>query len=288
MKKVLITGATGNTGTEVIHALSRINHELDLYAGVRNAEKDKQKFAGHNIKCIPFDFIDINTYKPALLNCDLLFLLRPPQLSDVKKYFKPLIDAAKECGIQHIVFLSVQGAQNSNIIPHHKIEKLIIESKISYTFLRPAYFMQNFTTTLRNDLLQKKRIFLPAGKAKFTIIDVRDVGEAAAIILSNHTKHINQAYDLTNHEQLCFQEMAEKISKGTGNYISYISPNLLRFFFTKRKEQTPVMMILVMIMLHYFPRFQKTPPVSNRTEKLTGKSSVTFDQFVQDYKEFLG
>jgi len=80
-------------------------------------------------------------------------LLRPPQISDVKKYFAPLVETAKKSSIKHIVFLSVQGVDNSKIIPHHKIEKSIVDSKIIYTFLRPAYFMQNFTTTLRNDLV---------------------------------------------------------------------------------------------------------------------------------------
>ena len=80
-------------------------------------------------------------------------MLRPPQISDVKKYFAPLVETAKKSSIKHIVFLSVQGVDNSKIIPHHKIEKSIVDSKIIYTFLRPAYFMQNFTTTLRNDLV---------------------------------------------------------------------------------------------------------------------------------------
>ena len=40
--------------------------------------------------------------------------------------------------------------------------------------------MQNFTTTLRRELVERKRIFLPAGKARFTLIDVRDIGAVAA------------------------------------------------------------------------------------------------------------
>ena len=79
-------------------------------------------------------FTDLATYRAALDGCDLLFLLRPPQISEVGKYFKPLIDMAKTCNIQHILFLSVQGVEHSSIIPHHKIEQLIVASKIPYTF----------------------------------------------------------------------------------------------------------------------------------------------------------
>ncbi len=287
MKNILITGATGNVGLAVIKALSEIRHQLNIIAGVRDLETDKEKLAAYNISLKQFDFTDITSYASALAYCDILFLLRPPQISAVEKYFKPLIHTAKEVGITHIVFLSVQGVEKSKIIPHHKIEKLIIESKIPFTFLRPAYFMQNFTTTLRNDLVNKKSIFLPAGNAKFTLIDVRDIGTVAAKILMDVTKHINKSYELTCNEKWTFKEMAAQLSKGLGINIQYQSPNLLHFYLTKRKEKMPSMLILVMIMLHYFPRFQKEPSITNWVEKITGKQPTTFNQFINNNKSDL-
>jgi uncharacterized protein YbjT (DUF2867 family) len=287
MTNVLITGATGNVGTAVLAALQNIEHSLDVYAGVRNVDADKIKLAQYKIKFSPFDFTDISTYANALGGCDVLFLLRPPQISEVKKYFQPMLETCVAQGVQHIVFLSVQGVESSSIIPHHKIEKLIVDSKIPYTFLRPAYFMQNFTTTLRDELVQKKRIFLPAGNAKFTLIDVRDIGLVAAKILISTTLHINKSYELTNQEKLTFAEMAATLSSILGFKIQFISPNLIRFFLTKRKEKMPVMLILVMIMLHYFPRFQKEPAITDWVEKIIGREAITFAQFIKDNKTLL-
>ena len=68
-----------------------------------------------------------------------------------------------------------KGAENNRFIPNHKTEQLLICSGLAYTLLRPAYFMQNFTTTLRADLVERHRIFLPAGRARFTLIDVDDI-----------------------------------------------------------------------------------------------------------------
>jgi uncharacterized protein YbjT (DUF2867 family) len=284
MRKILVTGATGNVGMEVIKALQKFDNQLDIIAGVRNIEQDKAKLSGYKTQFQLFDFENISTYLPALRHCDTLFLLRPPQLSEVKKYFKPLINTAKETGVKHIIFLSVQGVEKSTIIPHHKIEKLIVESEIPYTFLRPAYFMQNFATTLRDDLVQKKRIFLPAGDANFTLIDVRDIGEVAAKIIVNPNKFLNKACDLTANEALTFQEMADKLSAGLGVKINYESPNLWHFFWQKRKENVPFAFILVLIMLHYLPRFQKTPPITEGVKKMLGKEPITFDAFVKDNK----
>lgn len=284
MIKVLITGATGNVGIEVIAALLKIEHDLEIHAAVREIESGNEKPVNFNLKKIKFDFTNRETFVPALQDIDLLFLLRPPQLSDVSKCFAPLIETAKQSGVKHIVFLSVQGVENSKIIPHHKIEQLIVDSKIPYTFLRPAYFMQNFTTTLHSELVNNQRIYLPAGQAKFTLIDIKDIGAVAAKVLTEPQKHINKSYELTNHETLTFTEMAEKISRGIGKKIDFISPNLVQFFLAKQKENMPFLFILVMIMLHYLPRFQNISKTTYWVETITGQEPKSFDEFVVSNK----
>jgi len=285
--KLLITGATGNVGLSVIKHISNQSNNLQVFAGVRNIETDTHILKNYNVSLVPFDFENIQTFKPALKDIDVLFLLRPPQLANVSKFFEPLIDEAIRSKIKQIIFSSVQGVENSKIIPHHKIEKLITQSKIGFTFLRPAYFMQNFTTTLHADLVNKQRIYLPAGQAKFTLIDVDDIGSVAAKIITEPQNHINKSYELTNNETLTFSVMAEKISNGIGKNIEFVSPNLLQFFLTKRKEKVPLMFILVMIMLHYLPRFQKTPKTTQWVQIITGKAPKSFDDFVASNKQKL-
>jgi len=284
MTTILITGATGNIGMEVLNALTNMSHQSAVYAGVRDIGLDSKKTAKFKVGNIHFDFTDNKTYKPALQNIDILFLLRPPQISNVNLYFKPLIDIAKQLSVKHIVFLSVQGVEKSKIIPHHKIEQLILESKIPYTFLRPAYFMQNFTTTLHDDLVNKKRIYLPAGNSKFTLVDVSDVGEVTAKILTEIKNHVNMSYELTSNEKLTFSEMAFKLSNGLNRIINYISPGLFSFYLTKRRENIPAALIIVMIMLHYLPRFQKEPQTTNCIKNILKREPKSFDQFITENK----
>lgn len=284
MPKVLITGATGNVGLAVIKALYPLPPGFTIYAGLRDVAADNALLTGYDLHSVAFDFTDSSTYQPALSRCDVLFLLRPPQISDVETYFKPLIAEAKQQGVSHIIFLSVQGVERSSIIPHHKIEKLIAGSGVPYTFLRPAYFMQNFTTTLRRDLVARREIFLPAGQAKFTLVDVADVGKVAAAVIHSPAAYRNQAFDLTSSDRLSFQEMADQLSAGLGTRISYRSPNLLRFFIQKRRERVPAMFILVMIMLHYLPRFQTPPPIADWITRITGTPAKDFKQFIAEHK----
>jgi uncharacterized protein YbjT (DUF2867 family) len=287
MLNILITGATGNVGIEVIKSLQKLFLPLKIFAGIRDIITDNDKLKAYNIYVVKFDVTDSSTFAAAFKGIDIVFLLRPPQISAVKKYFVPLVNTAIEAKIKHIVFLSVQGVEKNSIIPHNKIEQLIVKSKIPYTFLRPAYFMQNFTTTLRNDLLNKKRIYLPAGNAKFTLVDVRDIGSVAATVITNTTNHFNKSYELTSAQKLSFFEMTKKLTDGLGIKINYESPNLFNFYVTKRKEKIPVMLILVMIMLHYFPRFQKEPGLTNCIEEITGQQPITFETFIHDNKNLL-
>jgi uncharacterized protein YbjT (DUF2867 family) len=284
---ILITGATGNVGLAVAKALAQISHPFTVYAGVRNVTKAQPLLIAHHLQGVEFDFTEASTYLPALAAKEVLFLVRPPQISAVNQYFKPMIAAAKQAGVRHIIFLSVQGVEKSRIIPHHKIEALIRASGIAYTFLRPAYFMQNFTTTLRPDLVNKQTIFLPAGEAKFTLIDVEDIGRVVAHLLLNPSAYLNHALDLTNQEKLTFGQMADQLSTVLGRHIEYRSPSLWRFFWHKWREQVPPMFILVMIMLHYLPRFQAEPAISGEVERITGHPAKSFEQFVQENRQLL-
>jgi hypothetical protein len=81
--------------------------------------------------------------------------------------------------------------------------------------------------------------------------------------------------------------MAEILSTVLGHSIRFISPNLLSFFLTKRREKVPTMFILVMIMLHYLPRFQREPDVTDWVQKISNIEPTSFKQFITDNKEKL-
>lgn len=285
MKKILITGATGNIGLEVIKHLFKSVTKNKIVAGVRNIEKAKKTLNQYpDLEFVEFDFENQNTYSQILSDFDTVFLLRPPHISDVERFILPLITKIKESGINEIVFLSVQGADKSDIIPHNKIEKLIINSGLDYIFLRPSYFMQNLTTTLLKDIQSKQEIVLPAGKAKFNWIDIENIAEIGALVLNQFDKYKNSAYDLTGDENENFYTVSNLISKALDYKIKYRKVNPFRFYFIKKKEGIPRGLIIVMILLHFLPRFQKEPTISDFFEKVTGKSPTKLVEFIDREK----
>ena len=284
MKRILITGATGNIGMETIRFLYEKDTTNQVIAGVRDIDKAKKIFSKFpQLEFVTFDFEHVDTFENALENIDTIFLLRPPQISDIPTYFQPLIEKIKKKSIQQIVFLSVQGAEISKIIPHNKIEKLIQDSGIDHIFLRPAYFMQNLTTTLLKDIQFKRQIILPAGKAKFNWIDVVNIGETAAILLNDFVNHKNQSIELTGYENETFAKVANLINEVVTDKIEYKNVNPFKFYRIKKNDGIPTGMIIVMIMLHLLPRFQKDPRISNSYEMLTGNKPSTLREFI--YRE---
>lgn len=280
MQKVLITGATGQVGKEVITYLDRSG--LEVIPAVRNVENAKELF---DLNCRHFDFDDEETFDTAFPEIDILFLLRPPHISEVDKYFYPLLKKAEHYGIGKVVFLSVQGADKSKVIPHNRIERLIRELGFEYIFVRPGYFMQNLTTSLLPEIKSDKSITLPAGDAVFNWIDVSNIGEVTAKFIENFDAEKGNAYDITGEENLNFEDVSLILSNELGERVNYKSVNPLRFFLKKKKEGIPNGFAVVMTILHFLPRFQAPPEISDHYERMTGKKPTRLVEFIRREKE---
>jgi uncharacterized protein YbjT (DUF2867 family) len=284
MRQILITGATGNIGIEVLRSLKISGTNNQIIAGVRNISKAKQLYPDfNNLSYRDFDFEEPLTFDKAFDKIDCIFLLRPPHISDVDKYFKPLIQKITEKGIKQIVFLSVQGAEKSKVIPHNKIERLIKNSGLDFIFLRPSYFMQNLTTTLLKDIKLKGQIILPAGKAKFNWIDIKNIGEVAAILLDNFEFYKNSEIELTGYENLDFSAVAEIMSTVIEKRIEFVTVNPFKFYRLKKQDGLDSGFIIVMTLLHFLPRLQADPRISDNFETLTGHKPTTLKEFI--YRE---
>lgn len=277
MEHILITGATGLVGSAVPRHFAPTGQQR-LYLATRESGPDPERFRF-------FDFEQLPATIDALAGIDTLFLLRPPAIADVPRYFGPLLAGAKRRGVSRIVFLSVQGAEQVSFIPHAKIERLIREEGFDYTFIRPSYFMQNLTTTLLPDLRDRRRIFLPAGRHPFLWVDVEDVGRAIARVLAEPERHAGRAYAITGAEHHTFGEVADLLSEALDETVTYSSPNLPRFSWEMRRRGHPWSYIGVMILLHYLARFQPPAPVTDDYHHLTRQAPRSLAAFIRERRE---
>lgn len=182
-----------------------------------------------------------------------LFLMRPPDLSNIQRDMKPFLGYITTSSTtslttttptktyslpELIVFMSVLGA--NKMVPHFKMEQILMEhsKQVPYVFLRPSFFMQNLTTTHLREIRDESQLFMPAGNGSTSFIDVRDIAQVTCQILmeENCEKFANKAFDLTGSEALTYFEVARKLSEACGRSIVYANPSIPKFMYRTWKN----------------------------------------------------
>lgn len=271
---ILVTGASGRTGAEVLNGL--IEAGAAVRAGMRNP-------AAHELPdgatALRFDITDATTYAGAFDGIQRVFLMWPP--SSVREAVALAINAAREAGVEQVVFLSVLGADKLRIVPHRSIERLLENSGMDWVFLRAAYFMQNLSTVHAEDIRERDEIFLPAGRGTTGFVDVRDVAAAAVRALVEGRR--NRAYTLTGPEALTYAQVADILAEVLGRPIRYSNPSLWHFVRTTRRRGTSGAMTAFMSAEYTATRLRLTGHVTGTTAQVLGRPATTMRRFADDY-----
>src|ERR1700674_378768 len=219
---LLVTGATGLNGRELLRRLSA--RGVAVRALVRNPAKAEAIAALPNVELVQGDMARPETLTAALQDVDRAMLISSsdPMMLDVQSNF---IDAARKAGVRHIVKLSGIMPELDSAFRfarmHGEIEKRLEASGMAFTHLRagefmPAYFRQ------APSIAAKDAMFLPMGDARIASIDVGDIAEIAADVLTR-SGHEGKTYPLTGPEALTMTQVAEKLSAATGKTIRYVN-----------------------------------------------------------------
>ncbi len=177
---ILVTGSTGTIGAQVLAHLQGRN--ADVRALTRSPET-AQLPAG--VMAVRGDLADPDTVRAALQGVSTLFVLAPNVADELTQAMLTLT-VAREAGIKGIVYLSVFGGDAYADVPHfagkYTVERMIEALDLPATVLRPAYFIQN--DLRQKDVLLKAGVYgSPIGAKGVSMVDIRDIGEAAAIEL---------------------------------------------------------------------------------------------------------
>ena len=273
----LVTGATGTVGQHVVTALSE--RDRRVRSGVRDPDAVPEEIADADA-VVAFDFTKPETWGRALADVDRLFLVRPPVVSEDD--IKAFVRAADRVGIEQVAYLSTLGAEKNVLIPHHRIENAIVATGIEYTLLRASFFMQNLLEVHGRDIVEHDEVFVPAGKGKTSFVDARDIGEVAAVVLSE-PGHANRAYDITGPEALDYEAVAAVFSDVLDRSITYPEPSLWAFARRMRRRGTPLGFIALMCGIYTTARIGLASRVTEDSQQLLGRSPRTMRTFVEDY-----
>lgn len=281
-RPILVTGALGNIGRQVVAQLvgaGRAVRAVDLDpAAVRAA-------FGDEVEAIRFDFTDPSTWVNAFSGVDVMFLMRPPALSNIRRDMVPALEAARGAGLRHVVVLSLQGAEHNRFVPHAAMEDWARGSGVDWTFVRPSFFMENLSGTHVSDIRDRDEIFVPAGTGATSFVAASDVAAVAAVALREPSAHAGRAWTPTGPEALTYAQVADILTEVLGRPITYAKPGALRFVaHALRTLKLPPPMVLVTTAIYTIARSGRAAGLTADVATVTGRPPTALRAWAEQHR----
>ena len=219
---ILVTGSTGVVGKQVLEHLSGSGAEV---RGLTRSPDKAQFPAG--VTAVQGDLSDIDGLRRAMSGVSTLFLLAPNAADELTQALQAL-SVAREAGVKGVVYLSVFKGADFVEVPHftgkYTVERMIEQCDLPATVLRPAYFIQN-DIRQKDPLLTHGVYGMPIGAKGISMVDVRDIGEAAARELLRRERAAGplprETYELVGPDAIDAQSAASIWAEALGRTVRY-------------------------------------------------------------------
>jgi uncharacterized protein YbjT (DUF2867 family) len=265
-QEILVLGATGKTGRRVVRVLEAAG------AKVRAASRS----SAHR-----FDWADESTWKPALSGATAAYLIAPedPALA------APFVGLAEASGVQRLVLLSGRGLDQTpdNVFRGmHAAEKAVRWCGVAWTVLRANNFAQNFSEEIWQAEVEAGRLSLPVDDTPEPFVDVQDIAEVAALVLTSNGEHDGRTYDLTGPSSVTFAEALEKISAATGRPIELVKLSPAEYRENLLSHGLPEEVVADLDGMHESMRNGLLATPTDDIARLLGRPATSFDAYVAE------
>jgi|GEM_PF-966446 len=269
--RIIVTAATGNIGRPLVKALQY--KDMNFEAATRDTDRAREQL-GRSLDTVYLDYEEPSGFNDALSGNDLLFLCGPSATPNAAELVKPMVDAAENQGISHIVFIA----------SHPTIVDSIQESGIDYTFIKTNFFMQNFELYQTEEIRERKRIFLPCGRGKAAFIRTRDIGEVAGEILADPAAYRNETVDLTGPQAIDLYDAAAIFSEVMDCKIKYANPDNEEY--RKDRKERGFADEYIDAMISVFGKIKKgdAAEMSPAVEQILDRKPLSLNKYVEEQK----
>jgi uncharacterized protein YbjT (DUF2867 family) len=281
---ILVTGATGKVGGAMVKRL------VAAGAHVRAAAHYPDRGAADRhdpVDWVEIDFNRRDSLAPAFRGVEKAVLITPEDVAMVCQTAE-LLDAARAAGVSQVLRVSFlnaadDGAGGPLLAWHREAEKLVEESGIPYTILRPNSYMQNFVTTYSPSIHLKDAFFTPMGKGRISYVDALDVGDVAVEVLLG-AGHEGKAYSLTGPDSLSHDEIADILSREVGRAIRYVDVGEDDACNALHRRGVSPELTAVLCELWLDMRRDKFAPLAGGVEEVIRRKPTSFEQFARAHK----
>ncbi|MET0552237.1 MAG: SDR family oxidoreductase [Vicinamibacteria bacterium] len=277
---ILVTGASGTVGTEVVKAL------VARRAPVRAGYRTRPQNVPAGVESAALDYDRAETLAPALRGVESVFLLSsttsPAELLEREAR---VVDEAKRAGVKRVVKLSVIGAPEGRFQVarwHRPVEQYVEASGLAWTHLRPNGFMQNLFNYKGDTLRGQSALYAAVGDAAVSHVDARDIGAAAARVLTEGG-HEGKAYDLTGPAALTYGQIAEALTTALGRAVRYVPITVEQYKAGALAAGVPEVYADALADLDRAYAEGIASRLADGVRTLTGRDPISFDAFARDY-----
>jgi NAD(P)H dehydrogenase (quinone) len=287
-RKVLITGATGDTGRSTVKESLALG--LQVRALVHSKDKRSAALETLGAEIVVGDLLDINTVRPAMEGIDAAYFCWPvtPGLIHATVNFA---QAAKEAGVSTIINLSQRSANRFSTSDSCRdsfiAEEVLNWSGLPVIHLRPTYFLEWLLYPWQLPYLQQGILRMPVGKGRHSPIAADDQGRAIAALLKNPEAHIGKTIPLSGPVEMDHEQMAKELSEALGRKIVFQDLPIDEYCTSIEAMGVPpyVVQHLRGAMADY--QTGHMSGADNNVEKLTGRRSMTVGEFARAHADVL-
>ena len=278
---IVVTGATGKAGSEVVRALTARGSRVRAF--VRDPGKARPK-VGENVELAVGDFADPASVRTAFEGADALLLSCADDPRRVG-WETAAIDAAMAAGVRRVVKLSALTAEPGSPVAfwdwHGQVEQHLRACGADWVILRSAWYMSNLLAAA-SQVAAEGRLYAPAGEARIAMIDPRDVGAAAAAVLSS-PGHEGQTYLLTGPRAITYAEVAAGLSAATASRVEFIDIPDDAAYQAMIGDGMPAFVADQIVKVFAWLRQGAFAHVTPAVETLTGRVPRDFASFARDH-----
>lgn len=281
--RILVTGASGTIGRPLVQRLQAAGADFAVMSSRAGGGASGAPGAPA-VAAVQGDFADRASLERAFAGVHTLFLLLP-LVPHKLELAANAVAAARAAGVRHIVRSSGAGADPASPVAlarlQGQIDALVAGSGIAHTFLRPNGFMQNWVTFSAAQV-RAGTVHAPHGQGAQSLVDARDIADAAAAVLLDPAPHAGRAYTLTGAEALTDAEQLAVIGRAIGRELRYVDVPEAAAEQGLREAGLPPVMVEWFMSLNHVIKQGWAAGLSDDVQRLTGHAPRRFADFVAE------
>ena len=221
--KILVTAATGKTGSFVVKQL--IEKGFPVRALVHRRDEKSGQLASLGAEVVVGDFLDLQSLRTAMTGIKRAYFCYPPadRLLEATANFTFV---AKEMALESVVNMSQINAREGHPSPlsrqHWLAERVLDWAGVGVTHIRPTLFAEMAQMLNAQFIAAERKLYLPHGDKKHAPVTTEDIARVVVGILINPESHLGKTYSVTGQKAMSQSEIAEIIGNVLGKPVEYV------------------------------------------------------------------